>query len=211
MKALVSFLALLLAALTLPAELRAQTTGRVAVGANVSMKRALAEDSHGHNSVGFLWRLGHGREGWGWKYGINWYSVEIDTPVGEGTQAFGKLRVRPILAGYGYTHVMGRTKVSANLLGGYAFNSFSVRDSFATAYRADRGVDSMETSPSNGLVLKPEVSMWYDISEKIGFNLNSSYLIARPEVTVTSPLGRERLRVSGDMLSIKAGLVYSVF
>ena len=205
-----TFLALFMA-LTIPVELQAQTTGRVAVGANVSMKRALAEESRGHNSVGFLWRIGHGREGWGWKYGMNWYSTQIDAPVDGALQPFGKLRVRPIYAGYGYTHIIGRTKLSANLLGGYSFNSFSMDETFTNAYRAANGGDRVETSVSNSFALKPELSLWYDITEKFGFNVSTGYLIARPEVTVISSSGRERLRISADTMSLRAGLVYSIF
>jgi hypothetical protein len=183
----------------------------VAVGANVSMKRAFAPDSHGHNSIGFLWRIGHGREGWGWKYGMNWYSTELDAPVDGAMQPFGKLRVRPIYAGYGYTHIIGRTKLSANLLGGYSFNSFSMRETFNNAYRAAKGVDTLDTSVSNSFALKPELSLWYDMTEKFGFNVSTGYLIARPEVTVISAAGRERRRVSADTVSIRAGLVYSIF
>jgi hypothetical protein len=203
--------AVLIAAVLTPAELFAQSTGKLAVGASVSSKFAGASDTRGGTGIGFLYRWGHGREGWGWKYGISWYSAELGRSL-EGTQSdFGKLQVRPFLAGYGYTQIIGRTKLSANLMGGYAFTSFSPHDSFDQAYRALRGVDAIDTSSSNVFVIRPEVSLWYDVSKKVGFNLGAGYVIARPEVTVTSSLGRDRHRVHADMFSIKAGLVYSVY
>lgn len=205
----VTFSALIVAAL--PGDVWAQSTGKVAIGANLSAKRAVSSESRGHNSVGLLWRLGHGRQGWGWKYGINWLSVEIDRSLGGDRHEFGTLRVRPILGGYGYTHVMGNKKVSANLLGGYAFTSFSAHQGFDLAYRSVHSVDSIDTSSANTFVLKPEVSTWIDLSEKIGLNISASYMIARPEVTVISSVGRDRHRIHADMFSLKAGLVYSVF
>lgn len=194
-----------------PGEVCAQSTGKVAIGANVSAKRAASSDSRGHNSIGLLWRLGHGREGWGWKYGINWFSAEIDRSLDGEHREFGHLRIRPILGGYGYTHVMGNKKVSANLMGGYAFTSFTVHDTFDLAYRTAHSVESIDTSAANTFVLKPEVSTWFDLSEKIGLNISASYMIARPQVTVSSSLGRDRQRIQTDTFSIKAGLVYSIF
>ena len=204
-------LSLLVTSSLSPAEVYAQRTGKVAIGANVSAKLAGSSHAHGHNGVGLLWRLGHGREGWGWKYGINWFSAEIDRSLGGESQEFGKLRIRPILGGYGYTHVMGNKKVSANLTGGYAFTSFSMHDSFDQAYRLTHSLGSIDTSSANTFVLKPEVSTWIDLSEKIGLNISASYMVARPQVTVISSLGRDRQRIHADMFSIKAGLVYSVF
>jgi hypothetical protein len=194
-----------------PVELGAQTAGKLAVGASISSKFAGASEARGGTGIGFLYRWGHGRQGWGWKYGINWYSAELGRPLGDAQPEFGKLQVRPFLAGYGYTHLIGRTKVSANLMAGYAFTSFRLHDSFDQAYRDFRGVDSIDTSSSNAFVVRPEVSLWYDVNEKIGFNLGAGYVIARPEITVISSLGRDRQRVHADMFSIKAGLVYSIY
>ena len=96
-------------------------------------------------------------------------------------------------------------------MGGYAFTTFVVRDTFDDSYRLSRGVASIDTSSSNVFVLRPEASVWYDVTDKIGFNVGAGYMIARPEVTVISSLGHDRRRVRADMLTIKAGLVYSVF
>lgn len=194
-----------------PAELSAQSTGRVAVGVSVSSKLASDPDAHGSPGIGVLYRLGHGRQGWGWKYGLNWYSAELDQSLGGESQEFGKIRIRPLMGGYGYTHLFGRTKVSASLMGGYAFTSFVVHDTFDQAYRVTRGVESIDTSSSNAFVLKPQISGWYDINEKMGFNVSAGYMIARPSVTVITPLGRDRQSIRADMFTIKAGLVYSVF
>ena len=195
----------------IPAELLAQTKGRVAVGASMSSKLAAHSDSDGETNVGFLFRLGQGHDGWGWKYGLNWYSTEIERVAGDVRLTFGELHIRPILVGYGYTRTFKQVKVSANLLGGYAFTSFAVRDDFDLQYRTTHTVGSIDTETSNVLILRPEVSAWRDLNEKLGLNVSIGYIVARPDVTVISAAGRDRRGVNADMFTFKVGLVYSIF
>jgi hypothetical protein len=191
--------------------LSAQTTGKIAAGLGISTMLAGDEAARGAKSLGFFFRFGHGREGFGWKYGLNWYSAELDRQVGGGYREFGRIRIRPLLGGYGYTHLMGKTNISAGVMGGYAFTSFSRRDSFDLAYVASHGVVVTKTSSSNAFVLRPEVSVWHDLNKKVGLNITGGYIFARPEVTVTSSLGQDRQRVRADMFTLRMGLVYSIF
>ncbi len=123
--------------------------------------RAVDERAHAETGIGALWRLGHGSEGWGWTYGFGWYTLDLDESIGAGAEGFGQLRVRPFLAGYGYSRVFGRARVSGNLLGGFALNSFNLRPAFADAYRQRLGAQSVDLG----------------------------YTIARPSVTIKSALG----------------------
>jgi hypothetical protein len=202
---------IVLAVSLVPIEAAAQSSGRVAVGVSLSPKRAPDETTQGGTGIGFLWRLGHGREGWGWKYGLNWYSADIDQTIAGRHHEFGHLRIRPIMAGYGYSHIIGPAKISANLLGGYAFNSFSMKPTFNDLYRSMRGAASVDARVSNTFVIKPEVSTWIDLSPKIGLNVSAGYMRARPSVTVTSTLGEDRRRIRADMFMFKVGAVYSIF
>jgi hypothetical protein len=59
--------------------------------------------------------------------------------------------------------------------------------------------------------LRPGVGVWYDINNKIGLHVGVQYMIARPEVTVTSSLGADRRTARADMFQMKVGLAYSVF
>jgi hypothetical protein len=174
-------------------------------------RRPARATARGSTGIGFLYRLGHGGDGWGWKYGLSWYSAEVDRDLGGDARHLGRLRIRPLLVGYGYSHRVGSTRVTAKLLGGYAFTSFVVRDSFVREYRAAHGVASVDTSSSNTLVLRPEVSMWRDLGDKIGWTVSAGYIVARPGVTVISALGRDRKSVRADMFTVKTGLVYSVY
>jgi len=194
-----------------PAELSAQTTGRMAVGAGISTKAAPRGDSRGTTGVSLVWRLGHGDEGWGWKYGFNWYSAGLDRSLGGQSREFGKLRVKSFLGGYGYTRTIRGAKASANIFGGYGFTTFTLHDGFERAYLTTHGVESVEVKMSGTWVVKPELSVWFDLSRKVGLNLSAGYLIARPTLTVANPIRQETSRAVGDMFIVRIGAAYSIF
>jgi hypothetical protein len=186
------------------APVTAQTTNRIAVGMAIAGKQATGDEARGAFGPGFIWRFGTAKEGWHIKYGLNWYKAEISRSIDGDTFASGKLKVRPLMGGYGYTHLMGRTAASANVLGGYAFNAFA----------SDAGSSlgtSVVTDVANTFVLKPEVSLWTDVSKKVGINFNVGYIVARPYITVEAPDTTDRHRLRADALTLTLGVVYSVF
>lgn len=182
-----------------------------AIGGNVSVRGAPAADASGTKGVGLLWRIGHSETGWGFKYGFNWFSTDIEAPVGGSPTALGEVKVRPILVGYGYTRVVGPTSISANLLGGPAFTSFTLTRSAPDMYRERLGARSLDVQVGNTFVLKPEVSVWFDVSPKVGVNVSAGYMIARPTLTISNSIGEQARRFRADMVVLKMGAVYKVF
>jgi hypothetical protein len=191
----------------------AQDDSRFAVGTALNLKRASEEDARGSTGVGLLWRFGSGRsEGWGFKYGFSWYTADLDTAIGDSAHhEFGKLRVRPFMAGYGYSKRLGRVQVSAKVLGGFALTSFSLSSPANAAFQSTLQTENVRTSVSDPLVLKPEVSAWINLNDKIGLNISAGEVFARPEVTISGPHGVLKRRVRADMFMVKIGAVYSVF
>jgi hypothetical protein len=189
----------------------AQTDNVFAIGGTVAPNISADEDAGAVTGYGLLWRFGRGGEGWGWRYGLNWYQTEINREIADRTLAFGRLRIRPVMAGYGYGWSWDRAVVSVNLLGGYSVNAFSLRPTFDDAYRRALGAETIVADVSNAFVLKPEISTWIDISRRVGLNVSFGYMLARPEATITSSIGTDQERVRADMLLLKIGAVYSVF
>ena len=191
----------------------AQSASKFAVGGAVGTRFAPSSTVGGdHFGVGLLWRLGHSKEGFGWEWGLNWFASDVDHSFG-GTPAFelGELRIRPLMAGYGYTHLIGPTAIKGSVQGGYAFTSFEAAPSAADVYRDRLGARSLSTDAANTFVVRPQVSVWRDVSRKVGVNVTAGYMIARPTLTVRTTLGEERQRVRADMFMLKMGVVYSVF
>jgi hypothetical protein len=192
---------------------RAQVDNRLAVGMSVTARVASSSGADGSADVGFELRLGHERDGWGWQYSFfNWFDTGVRyEPVAGRTIDLGQLRLRPMMAGYGYTRLRGRAAVTADVIAGYAFNSFELDAGALADYRNRLGATAVESKATNAFVVKPEAQVWYDLSPRIGLKVSGGYLIARPSVTVTTSLGEDRRSVDADTFLITFGLVYSIF
>jgi hypothetical protein len=189
----------------------AQTTGKFALGAQVSKRASTGPEAHGHLGLGLLWRVGHGKTGFGWDFGLNWYSADVDRSIGGTVTELGELNIRPIMGGYGYTYVTGRTSISAKAFAGYGFTSATLAPSGSDAYRDRLGARSITIDASNAFVAKPEIGVWRDLSEKIGLRASVGYMVARPQIAVRSSAGEDKRRMNADMIMIKVGMVYSIY
>jgi hypothetical protein len=189
----------------------AQTDNRLAIGVNFSTRDISEPDAAGRIGLGLTWRLGHGSQGWGWKYGLGWFSTDLDGTIDGDDVTLGKLRVRPFMGGYGYTHVIRNVSVTAKVLGGYALTKFTLEPAANDAYRERLGAATVRAEATNTFVLRPEIGGWIDLNRKIGIQTTVSYQIARPEIVITSSLGEDRRRVRADALRFKVGVVYSIF
>jgi hypothetical protein len=190
---------------------RAQSGNTFALGANVSLRGFNDESARGHNGPGLLWRLGHGETGWGWQCALNWFSADIDQAIGGSTVRFGQLHVRPVMAGYGYDYRRGRRLFTASVVAGYAFVSMTLAPTASDAYYDQLGARSVTLETPNTFVVRPGFSVWHDLSEKVGLNVSTGFLVARPRVTVRSTLGEDERRIHADMFQVKIGLAYSIF
>jgi hypothetical protein len=214
------FVCLALALLVAPAgrasaQSETQAENRFALGAEFKVKtsdRASQEDyARGQLGPGLLWRFGTPKAGWGFHWGLNWYAVKLERPIGGSVTELGELHVRPFMAGYGYTHLIRRYSISADVLGGYAIGSFSLSDPAIEAYRRALGVPAVSARSTNTLVLKPEIGVWYDLTKKVYLNVNAGYMMARPDVTVETTLGTQIRKARADQFILKVGVVYSLF
>jgi hypothetical protein len=188
---------------------------RFALGAEFKVKtsdRASKEDyAEGQLGPGLLWRFGTPKGGWGFHWGFNWYAVTLQRPIGGAVTELGELHVRPIMAGYGYTRIIRRYAITADVLGGYAFGSIDLSDPAVDAYRRALRVPNASASASNTFVLKPEIGVWYDLTKKVFVNVNAGYMIARPEIAVDTVAGSDVRTARADQFILKVGVVYSIF
>jgi hypothetical protein len=190
---------------------RAQEGNTLAVGVNYTARAADAGGTHGSRGVGFAWRFGDGGTGWGWSVGMGWFSADIDRSVAGRSIEFGEMHVRPLMAGYGYTYSFGRTSVSAQLVAGYAFVSFSPTTAAVEAYREKLGAPDVTVKASNTFAVRPQTSVWVNLSRRVGVNLTAGYVVARPELTIRSSVGEQSLRHRADVVVLSTGLVYKIF
>ena len=197
------------------AQNEANLGNRFAIGGEFKVKtsdRASQEDyARGQLGPGLLWRFGDAQPGWGFHWGLNWYAVKLERPIGGSVTELGELHVRPIMAGYGYTKVIRRYSVTADVLGGYAFGSMTLSDPAVAAYRRSLSVPSAEATATNTVVLKPEIGAWYDVTKKVYVNVNAGYMFARPDVSIVTAAAVDMRKARADQFIIKVGVVYSIF
>ena len=188
---------------------------RFAIGGDFKVKmtdRASQEDyARGQLGPGLLWRFGKSKGGWGFHWGLNWYAVKLERPIGGQVTELGELHIRPLMAGYGYTRLIRRYAITADVLAGYAFGSINISDLATAAYQRTLGVPSASASATNTLVLKPEIGVWYDLNKKVYINVNAGYMMARPDVLIESIAGVDRRKARADQFILKVGVAYSIF
>jgi hypothetical protein len=196
---------------TASADAFAQSEGKFAIGGQLSTRSPMGPENHGHVGFNLLWRFGQSKTGWGWHYGLGWFGTDLTRTIGGTETDFGRLRVRPFLGGYGYTKVYGRTAVTGKVMGGVAFSSVSLTPEAMNAYHTRIGGEAVTVKASPTFAVIPEVHVWYNINKKVGLRVSSGYVIARPDVIVTSTAGVDKRRVRADNVTFRVGMVYSVY
>src|SRR5262245_24772595 len=170
----------LLTVLQISAPAYAQSDGVLAVGAEWGLRGAVDRNATGSQVIGFTWRFGRPEEGWSWDWALNWFGTDVQHSISGTPVALGELRVHPLMAGYGYTHAIGRFSIRGAVFGGYAWNSFSLDPAATELYRRQAGTnsvsssasDSVSSSVSNTWVVKPEFRLRYDVSRRVGLNVS---------------------------------------
>ena len=205
--------AVALAGAALPAE--AQTETRFAFGADFLVGASThSEGQDRANSVLTvepLWRFGDFEPGWGPKFGLNWYAVDVQRVVGGAATTLGQVHIRPIMGGYGYTWMRGKNTISVDALAGYAFSSMELADGTAAAYQSRTGISVTDVDASNTFVFRPEIDFWHDINHLFGLNVNVGYMVARPAIALTTSAGIDKRTAHADQFQLRLGVVYSIF
>ncbi len=173
----------------------------IAVGGSVAWVLPRSDGLLGAFSFGPLLRVGSG-DGLALAIDFNWVSADI--VEGPGSSApLGRLHVRPLMGGAGYTVQNNRVSAGLTLVAGYSFNSVSVNDlapGRILALRAD-----------NSFAFRPGMSLWFDVSRRIAFSAFAGYLLARPSVTFLEDGRVTRRTIRGDTVLVSTGIVYKLF
>jgi hypothetical protein len=188
-----------------------QIENRLAVGLSTTGQIADSSRTDGTVTFGLEWRFGHSKPGWGWQYAFNWFDTGVNQPIAGQKVDFGHLHIRPVMGGYGYTWVRGRTSLTADLVAGYAFSSFDLSPAADEMYRARLGARTVTSEAGNTFVVNPEVHGWYDLTKRIGLKISGGLMVARPSVTMFSTLGEDRRDINADTFMINVSAVYKIF
>ena len=183
--------------------------GRFMIG--VSGSHVLTPDS----DLGQRWSLSPvirntpRRYGWSPVVGLNWYKGDIAVPVNGQQTVVGELKLRPVMAGIGYSIGRGPTRTTIGLVGGYAFNSAVVSQDLP----ADT---SVSISVGNAWVVRPSVTLTYALTRRLAIVSSVGYVYMDPTIRVSvnshgqhTSLALDHYR--SDYINFTLGTAFSVF
>ena len=173
----------------------------IGAGASVRLNNPAGDALAQELDIGPILRLRSGN-GLAPTIAFNWTNAAIaDSPTG--LPALATVRIRPVMAGVQYGFTRGRLGAGASVVAGYAFNSLDIDETVAGAGRA--------VGVGNSFVWRPGVTLWYDVTQRIGINLFGGYLFTRPKVTFVSDTAVVTHRLRANAVVISVGMAYWIF
>ncbi len=177
------------------------TRGRVGIGVGLGYANSTDDDLGNTTLVGPIFRLAP-KAGWGPTLALGWFTTDLKRGPG-GEPGLARLSVKPILGGMAYTVLRGRLSTSFSLTGGYVFNGLDVDTDRVDVNRA--------IDVGNSLAGRAGVSVWYELTRRIGINVSGGYVATRPEVTFISGDVIRKATVRADATVVGAGLTFWIF
>ena len=172
------------------------------IGVSLGFANTVNSDLNNALLVGPLLRF-RPKSGWGFEGAGEWFSTTIrKSPVGE-PWSDTRLQVRPIMGGVAYNVVRERLSMAFSVTGGLSFNGLNVDTECACENKA--------TDVNKSLIGRTGVSIWYDITSRMSFNIVGGYIVNRPEVTFSSNGITKKAVINGDTAVVSAGIAFWIF
>lgn len=125
--------------------------------------------------------------GFGVTLGFGWYLGDLTLAGISGDADIGSLRVRPFMAGVGYTWVKGRVATGVSINAGISFNSISLNDQYRTFFGPGTEV-SIDASDS--FAVRPQLRVEYAVTRKVGVYSSAGYFFTKFDNAIETPIGR---------------------
>ena len=200
-------LTIALLSLSIAVSAAAQTKGRISVGGSVTFVQPTDSEVGSLVGIGPLIRL-NPKKGWGFAGGLSWFRADIDNPSGS-SDAFARLRVRPLMGGVAYTIGEQPVLISFSVVAGPSFNDLDFDDDF---------LDRLPPGPrpdldaKNSFAVRPGVGLTWTVAERVAIIGFGGYMFNRPDVVYHDVAGVEyRNRWKADSILLSVGAVYSLF
>ena len=127
------------------------------------------------------------KPGLGAMLGLGWYQTDLTLSGVSGDVEVGRLRVRPIMAGVGYTWVKDRLASSVSIGAGISFNSIKLNDQYRLFFGPGTEVS---VDASNSFVVRPQLRVEYAVARKVGVYSSVGYFFTEFDNTIETPVGR---------------------
>jgi len=179
-------LACALSATNASAQIIANTAKRAGIGGSVGAIFTLDDDVN--VGVGFGINAGLAPSpGLGPTIGFGWYEGDLTLSGVSGDAEVGSLRVRPLMAGIGYTWVNGRVATGVSINAGISFNSIKLNDQYRTLFGPGTEV---HVDASNSFAARPQFRIEYAVARKVGIYSTVGYFFTEFNNVIETPIGR---------------------
>ena len=125
--------------------------------------------------------------GFGPTLGLGWYQADRTLSGVSGDREVGRLRVRPLMAGVGYTWVKDRVAVGLSINAGISFNSIRLNDEYRNFFGPGTEV---RIDSSNSFAVRPQLRVEYAVARKVGVYTSAGFFITEFDNVIETPVGR---------------------
>jgi hypothetical protein len=162
-------------------------------------------------SVGAVFGVNAGlapETGFGPAIGFGWYEGDLTLSGISGDVEVGRLRVRPLMAGIGYTWVKGRVATGVSINAGISFNSIRLNDEYRTFFGPGTEV---RVDSSNSFAARPQLRVEYAVARKVGVYSSVGYFFTEFENVIETPIGRFENEWDASSFNVFVGVMVYPF
>ena len=142
------------------------------------------------------------KPGLGAMLGLGWYQTDLTFAGVSGDVEVGRIRVRPIMAGIGYTWVKDRLATGVSIGAGISFNSIRLNDQYRTFFGPGTEV---RVDASNSFVVRPQLRAEYAVARKLGVFSSVGYFFNKFDNVIETPIGRFENEWDASSFNISVG------
>ena len=146
--------------------------------------------------------------GFGPTLGFGWYQGDLTFSGLSGEAEVGRLRVRPLMAGVGYTWVTGKLATGVSINAGISFNSIRLNDQYRTFFGPGTEV---RLDASNSFAARPQIRFEYAVARKVGIHTSVGYFFTEFDNVIETPIGRFENEWDASSFNIFVGVMVYPF
>jgi len=140
--------------------------------------------------------------------GLGWYEGDLTLARAFGDVNVGRLRVRPLMGGVGYTWVNGRVATGVSINAGISFNSIRLDDQHRALFGSGSDVRG---DASNSFAARPQLRVEYAVARKFGVYSSASYFFTKFDSVLETPVGRFEDEWDGSSVNLFVGVMVYPF
>jgi len=188
----------------------AQGAATVSVGLACSVTMPTSPDAGTDVGPSVVIRL-RGGEGFGPSFALNWFTTPLRTEVGGQEVELGRVSVRPLLFGVGYSrHITYRLRWHTSIGAGVAFAHARGTGTLKGAFER-LGLGPVGVKVSNSFAWRATAGLWIDLGPRLGMTVSLGYLGVRPEITITARDADIRYPVDLGSIVTSVGFTFGIF